>query len=113
MADDKISQKEAHQLERRVDNANERATRKRFFISECFGGIGGGFIRGYALTKNPTLAGFGPGDRIHIDHVLAVAGLWLGRKQSKMGAIARGAGIQALGQIGNSYGEKAATESES
>ncbi len=111
MPDDKISQKEAHQLERRVESQAERAQHRRFFLSECFGGIGAGFLRGYALTKNPSLAGFGPGDRIHIDHVMALAGLWLGRKRSKMGAVARGAGIAALGQIGNSYGEKAATES--
>lgn len=112
MADDKISQKEAHQLERRVETAAERAQHRRFFLSECFGGIGGGFLRGYALTKNPGLAGFGPGERIHLDHVMAIAGLYLGRKRSKMGAVARGAGIGALAHIGSSYGEKAATESE-
>lgn len=109
---DHISQREAQSLERRVETQTDRAQQKRFFLAECFGGIGGGFLRGYALTKNPNLAGFGPGDRIHIDHVMAIAGLYLGRKRTKMGAVARGAGIQALGHIGNSYGEKAAVDSE-
>lgn len=107
---DIISQKEAHQLERTLDNKAEQSKRRRFFMSEIAGGLGGGFLRGYALAKNPSLANFGPGGRLNIDMVMAAAGLYLGRKQTKMGAVARGAGIQALGQIGNSYGEKAAAE---
>lgn len=111
MPQDIISQKEAHQLERTVENRNNRAKEQRFFLSECMGAIGGGFLAGYAVTKNPDLMAFGPGDRLNIHHVMAAAGLFLGRRRTRMGAIARGAGLSALGQLGTSYGEKAAAES--
>lgn len=104
-----ISQREAQSLERRVENTAERSRQQKFLLTEVMAGFGAGWVRGYMLVKNPTLAGFGPGGKLHIDHVVALGGLFMGRKKSRMGAIGRGAGIMALGHIGSDLGMKNAT----
>jgi hypothetical protein len=105
-----ISQKEAAALERTVENSKVQTARKRYMLSEIIGAGGAGLAIGYVLTKNPSMAaGFGPGKRIKLDHVVALAGLFLGRKTTRIGAIARGAGLGSVNQIGREYGIKAAT----
>lgn len=108
----RYTQTEAAQMDTRLENKANAERRQRFFISEVMGGFAGGAFRGYMLVKNPTLAAFGPGERFHLDHVMALGGLYLGRKTSRNAAIARGVGIGALSHIGNGYGEKAAADSE-
>lgn len=107
---DHISQKEAHSLERTVENKNAAEKRKRYMLSEIIGAGAAGLAIGYLTTKNPSLAeGFGPGKRIQLDHVVALAGIVVGRKTTRMGAVARGAGLGSLNAIGRTYGIKAAT----
>lgn len=109
MASDTISQKEAHQLERRVDNQLEKQREGKSQLSELMGAAFGGFAVGYLVKKNPQLAGIGPGKKLHLRHVVAAAGIYLGRKKGRTGAMARGAGLGALFAIGEEYGARQAT----
>lgn len=105
-----ISQREAQQNETRLENITAANKRKRYMLSEIIGAGASGLAIGYLTTKNPSLAaGFGPGKRIQLDHVVALAGIVVGRKTTRIGAVARGAGLGSLNAIGRTYGIKAAT----
>ncbi len=103
------SQKEAQSLDRQISGYLERRKRQKFMLSEIMGGVGGGLAIGYLTTKNPGLNSFGPGGRFNIDQVVALAGLFLGRKATRVGAMSRGAGIGSANHIAREYGVKAAT----
>lgn len=101
-----ISQREAQSAVARLDGVQERQRQQKFMLSEVMAGFGAGALTGYLITKQPQLAAFGPGGVLHLDHIVALGGLWLGRKRTRTAAFARGAGIQALGQIGREIGAK-------
>lgn len=105
-----IPQKQAQSNETALENIKESNKRKRYMLSEILGAAGAGLAVGYLTTKNPSLAeGFGPGKRIQLDHVVALAGVIVGRKTTRIGAVARGAGLGSINQIARGYGVKAAT----
>lgn len=105
-----ISQREAQSNETALENIKAANKRKRYMLSEVLGAGVSGLAIGYLTTKNPSLAtGFGPGKRIQLDHVVALAGLVIGRKTTRIGAVGRGAGLGSLNAIGRTYGIKAAT----
>jgi len=104
-----ISQRDAQSMERRLDTAAENRRHTTTVVSEVFAGFVSQFASGWLQTKNPKLAGFGPGDRFNLDHVLAIGGLYLGRRRGRNSAFARGTGIAATGSFGREMGIKAAS----
>lgn len=102
-----ISQREAQSNANQLDNVRDRAKEQRFYLSQVMGAAGGGFMVGYLTTKNPSLnAMFG--GRVSLNMVVALGGLYVGRRKGKMAAAARGAGLGALYQIASAYGVNAA-----
>jgi hypothetical protein len=107
---DRISQTEAQQLQTRVQNVAASAREQRFLLSQVVGSAAAGYAVGHVSVSNPSMNSFGPGGKLNLRHVTAAAGLWLGRKRSRTGAIARGAGLGAIFSLAYEAGAKAAAE---
>lgn len=105
-----ITQREAASAVHQLDNVRDRQKEQRFFLSELMGAAAGGFAVGYAVTKNPELTSMF-GGRVSISHVVALGGIYLGRRKGKMAAAARGAGLGALYSITHTMGASAAVPS--
>lgn len=105
MADNTPSKAE---LENRLENVNANKREQKGQLSELMGAAFGGFLTGYMVRKNPLLAGIGPGKKLHLRHIVAAGGIYMGRKKGKFGRIARGAGLGAVFAIAEGYGDKQA-----
>lgn len=107
---ERISQTEAARNATQLENVREQKKAQTFLLSEVSGAGGAGFLVGYMSAKNPDLdAGIGPGKRLKLDHVVAIGGLYLGRKRTRSGALARGAGLGAVYKLAEGYGRRAGT----
>lgn len=93
------------QLERRVENIGERREKMARMTLGFVGGGLAGFASGYLLAKFPALKGFGPGDKINLFHLYGLAGFFLGRRRSKVGKLAFGAGCYGAGKVAEPYGQ--------
>lgn len=101
---ERITQTEAHSLERRVEaQATRRENMSRLGMG-LLGGFAGGFAHDYLIRKFPSLATFGPGDKVRLAHVMLGAGALLGRKKTKMGKLAFGVGCYGAGKVGEPMG---------
>lgn len=99
-------------LEDRIDNIQASKKEQKFLLSEVTGAAVVGFGVGYMSAKNPDLdAGIGPGKRIKLHHVVALGGLYMGRKRGKTAAMARGAGLGATYRLAEDAGRKAGAPS--
>ena len=97
-------------LEGQVEAAQTKTREQKFLLSEVSGSAVAGFAVGYMETKNPSLAaGLGPGKKLKLDHVVALGGLYMGRRKGRTAAMARGAGLGATYSITRAAGIKAAT----
>ncbi len=106
MADTQIATKA--QLENRLENVNAQKKESKGQLSQVMGAAFGGFACGYLVQKNPSLAGIGPGKKLHLRHVIAAAGIYLGRKKGRTGQLARGAGLGAIFALAEGYGQRQA-----
>lgn len=104
-----ISQREAARAVATVENTRERASKQKFMLSEVVGAAAASFGVGYLETKNPELKAGWFGGKVKLDHVIAVGGIIAGRKSTRSSAIARGAGLGALGRLSYNQGVTAAT----
>ena len=105
-----MSSPTVQKLEGQVEAVQTAKREQKFFLSEVTGTAVAGFGVGYMETKNPELAkGIGPGKKLKLDHVVALGGLYMGRKKGKFAAMARGAGLGATYAITRGAGIKAAT----
>lgn len=107
---EQISQKDARQTEATLDRVVDKAKQTKFLLSEVTGAGVAGFAVGYMCAANPSLDKGWLDGRVKLDHVVAVGGLVLGRKRTRTGALARGAGLGATYKLAEEQGRKAGTK---